>query len=175
MPIHHENPHNQNLNNPPKPTSNHTKFLLFLLKCFIMVFVISLFLVFLGFAAIVLLHFLFITTTFRHRRRRTTFNAGMVRGGPIQEPRVNLPEIVYDSTLSELETRDCAICLEGLREGEVCRSLPTCLHLFHKGCVDNWLMKVPNCPVCRTRVGLGDQRSLIMSDDDWKIWWAVSS
>ncbi|KAI3994033.1 hypothetical protein MKX01_012290 [Papaver californicum] len=46
-------------------------------------------------------------------------------------------------------TQDCIVCLENLKEGENCRSLPKCKHIFHANCVDSWLIRVPSCPVCR--------------------------
>ncbi|RZC92843.1 hypothetical protein C5167_004031 [Papaver somniferum] len=45
--------------------------------------------------------------------------------------------------------QDCIVCLERLRKGESCRSLPRCNHVFHANCVDTWLIHVPSCPLCR--------------------------
>ncbi|CAN6231053.1 unnamed protein product [Urochloa humidicola] len=43
----------------------------------------------------------------------------------------------------------CAVCLEGVRRGEVVRRLPACGHLFHMECVDMWLRSHATCPLCR--------------------------
>ncbi|KAL0351880.1 UNVERIFIED_CONTAM: E3 ubiquitin-protein ligase [Sesamum calycinum] len=43
----------------------------------------------------------------------------------------------------------CAICLENLQHAEVCRVLPACHHEFHAQCIDPWLSKRLNCPICR--------------------------
>ncbi|XP_011083905.1 E3 ubiquitin-protein ligase RING1-like [Sesamum indicum] len=43
----------------------------------------------------------------------------------------------------------CAICLENLQQAEVCRVLPACRHEFHAQCIDPWLSKRLNCPICR--------------------------
>lgn len=44
----------------------------------------------------------------------------------------------------------CAVCLEGVRRGETVRRLPSCRHLFHKECVDMWLVHAhATCPLCR--------------------------
>lgn len=44
---------------------------------------------------------------------------------------------------------ECPICLCNFEEGEMVRLLP-CQHLFHKICVDEWLIKVKRfCPSCR--------------------------
>ncbi|XP_027160105.1 RING-H2 finger protein ATL10-like [Coffea eugenioides] len=46
--------------------------------------------------------------------------------------------------------KECAVCLEGFKIGEVCRLLPICNHSFHVQCIDSWLQQTPSCPVCRT-------------------------
>jgi hypothetical protein len=50
------------------------------------------------------------------------------------------------------EPAQCAVCLEGLRDGEAARRLPACSHAFHAGCVDMWLDSHATCPVCRSLV-----------------------
>ncbi|XXG59580.1 hypothetical protein AAC387_Pa04g1640 [Persea americana] len=45
---------------------------------------------------------------------------------------------------------DCGICLEDFKEGDPCRILPTCKHMFHLDCVDPWLKKEKWCPNCRS-------------------------
>ena len=52
---------------------------------------------------------------------------------------------------SELSSTDicCSICLEGYEESSIIRKLK-CAHLFHKDCIDPWLLKESyKCPVCR--------------------------
>lgn len=58
----------------------------------------------------------------------------------------NLSSFAYENVEA---TQDCIVCLESLKEGENCRSLPKCKHIFHANCVDSWLIRVPSCPVCR--------------------------
>ncbi|CAI9116729.1 OLC1v1017958C1 [Oldenlandia corymbosa var. corymbosa] len=43
----------------------------------------------------------------------------------------------------------CAICLDYLQNGELCRVLPACNHVFHAECLDPWLAKQLTCPTCR--------------------------
>lgn len=42
----------------------------------------------------------------------------------------------------------CVVCCEAIREGDNVRVLP-CLHRFHVGCVDQWLVRSRTCPVCK--------------------------
>lgn len=52
------------------------------------------------------------------------------------------------------DVHSCAICLESKLPGEVIRVLP-CLHSFHAdSCIDPWLHRSPQCPVCKFVVRL---------------------
>lgn len=47
---------------------------------------------------------------------------------------------------------ECAICLSDFQEGDRVRTLPTCGHTFHKGCIDLWLVRQAECPLCKRTV-----------------------
>ncbi|XP_062186481.1 probable E3 ubiquitin-protein ligase ATL44 [Phragmites australis] len=53
----------------------------------------------------------------------------------------------------ELQGVECVFCLSGIEEGEEIRELE-CRHLFHRGCLDRWLLARPlaTCPLCRCRL-----------------------
>ncbi|XP_062440528.1 E3 ubiquitin-protein ligase RNF128 isoform X1 [Rhea pennata] len=42
----------------------------------------------------------------------------------------------------------CAVCIEVYKPNEVVRIL-TCNHLFHKNCIDPWLLEHRTCPMCK--------------------------
>ena len=46
---------------------------------------------------------------------------------------------------------DCAICLEPFKPRQHCRRFK-CNHIFHKKCADRWILRKPQCPVCRQAV-----------------------
>ncbi|KAL1553822.1 RING-type E3 ubiquitin transferase [Salvia divinorum] len=158
---------------PPPPrvlSRSQRKLLLFFLKCVIMAVVMSFFLFFLGFAAIVLLHFLFMPNTFSRRCTRLLHTAP---AEPEPKPDFDalLPGVAYRAADSP-QASDCAICLDSFREGDSCRKIPICEHLFHSNCVDRWIGRKRNCPVCRTRVDLDPPGS--PGGDRWKNLWAVN-
>lgn len=141
MPIHH---HADNPSPSPKPNSI---FVSLLLKPIIMLFIFSLFL-FLGIAAVSLLLLLLAGSSLhlcRRHPRRSTATATVEELRKYLPPRLN-----YDGRVESV--RECAVCLECLKEGEWCRRLPDCNHVFHLSCVDSWLTKVLNCPICRAPV-----------------------
>lgn len=45
----------------------------------------------------------------------------------------------------------CAVCLETYKPREVLR-IVSCSHVFHKRCVDRWLLKRGSCPICNCAI-----------------------
>uniref|UniRef100_A0A3Q4BAM4 RING-type domain-containing protein n=1 Tax=Mola mola TaxID=94237 RepID=A0A3Q4BAM4_MOLML len=52
---------------------------------------------------------------------------------------------------TEADFDNCAVCIEGYRANDVVRILP-CRHLFHKSCVDPWLLDHRTCPMCKMNI-----------------------
>eukprot|EP00928_Gymnodinium_smaydae_P057631 TRINITY_DN4084_c0_g1_i1.p1 TRINITY_DN4084_c0_g1~~TRINITY_DN4084_c0_g1_i1.p1 ORF type:complete len:466 (+),score=92.11 TRINITY_DN4084_c0_g1_i1:114-1511(+) len=46
----------------------------------------------------------------------------------------------------------CMVCLSDFSHGEEVRRLP-CRHVFHAGCIDEWLRRCQECPICKSNVG----------------------
>ena len=46
----------------------------------------------------------------------------------------------------------CCVCLQPFEVETEAKQLPTCGHLFHPGCIDEWLDKKKTCPLCVTEV-----------------------
>ncbi|KAL5201264.1 hypothetical protein ABZP36_035618 [Zizania latifolia] len=54
---------------------------------------------------------------------------------------------------AEKAAGDCAVCLAEYAAGDEVRVLPACRHVFHRECVDHWLLtRAPTCPICRAPV-----------------------
>jgi len=47
------------------------------------------------------------------------------------------------------QTAQCVICCADFEIGEQLSLLPGCGHLFHSACVQQWLERASNCPICR--------------------------
>lgn len=58
----------------------------------------------------------------------------------------------YNIKADEIE---CSICLTDIRDtvgSEIFISRTKCGHFFHKNCLEEWIKKRKNCPVCRSKV-----------------------
>ena len=55
-------------------------------------------------------------------------------------------ETIYDDV--EMVNDDCSICLNSLKDDHAVK-LNKCNHIFHKGCLDTWIITNLNCPLCR--------------------------
>lgn len=51
----------------------------------------------------------------------------------------------------ENSQRTCMICLGEFEDGEQLKKLP-CSHQFHCGCVEEWLKRSVECPICKHNV-----------------------
>lgn len=50
------------------------------------------------------------------------------------------------------EKRNCPICLVDFENGDRVRKLP-CKHMYHPECIDAWVKKTKNCPLCKEELG----------------------
>ena len=56
--------------------------------------------------------------------------------------------------LNDIDNEDCSICLEKLYDEENNKEIISldCNHLFHKECVDPWITRNRNCPLCKRNI-----------------------
>lgn len=57
----------------------------------------------------------------------------------------------FNSANLTTEDDSCAVCLENYKDGENIRIL-SCKHLFHRTCIDPWLLNHRTCPMCKSNV-----------------------
>ncbi|KAL2338584.1 hypothetical protein Fmac_013030 [Flemingia macrophylla] len=141
--------HQHDSQSHPKPNPNiniNINILSLFLKPIIMLLLTSLFFLFLGFAAFLLLHLFLLGGAFHRLRSRPSALNSSTAFHPLQINK--LPRF----RVSRESDSHCVVCLDAFRTGQWCRNLPACGHLFHRRCVDTWLLKVAACPTCRTPV-----------------------
>ncbi|KAI3837157.1 hypothetical protein MKW92_011807 [Papaver armeniacum] len=57
------------------------------------------------------------------------------------------------AAITTAATLDCAICISKFEKQDQLRLLPSCCHVFHSDCIDQWiLLSNYNCPICRSEV-----------------------
>ncbi|XP_044471384.1 RING-H2 finger protein ATL56-like [Mangifera indica] len=143
-PLHHgHDPPTQ----PPPPKPN-TALLSIIFMAMIMTLItfFFFFLLLLGVASLVSILLLFMSLHCQHHSGADISDGFSPRGLE------KLPQFRF-SKRSEVESDgECVVCLEGFKQDQWCRALVKCGHVFHKNCVDTWLVKVAACPTCRTRV-----------------------
>ena len=54
--------------------------------------------------------------------------------------------------------KDCTICLVEFEEGDAVKIVPGCDHVFHKECLDGWLLKAFKCPNCNVVIKIEETR-----------------
>lgn len=76
----------------------------------------------------------------------------------------SLPFFRFSALKGSREGLECAVCLSKFQDIEILRLLPKCKHAFHINCVDQWLERHSNCPLCRHKVSSDDHASVTYSD-----------
>lgn len=51
----------------------------------------------------------------------------------------------------DVDAENCAVCIENFKVKDVIRILP-CKHIFHRICIDPWLLDHRTCPMCKLDV-----------------------
>ncbi|XP_017568865.2 RING finger protein 148 [Pygocentrus nattereri] len=55
----------------------------------------------------------------------------------------------------EAEENNCAVCIDPFKRGDIVTTLP-CSHLFHKTCIEPWLLEHHTCPMCKYDILKGE-------------------
>ncbi|GMI88640.1 hypothetical protein HRI_002533300 [Hibiscus trionum] len=140
----------------PPLLKSKEKFLSLILKAVIMMFLICFFFLILPLTSFLLL----VPLVLRHRRHRRHYRTS---SGFSAKQLKKLPQVRFsqETSAAHPESDSCAICLDEFRQEQWCRELVGCGHLFHRKCLDSWLIKVTSCPICRTKVWLENENRCI--------------
>ncbi|XP_060923782.1 E3 ubiquitin-protein ligase RNF128a [Limanda limanda] len=81
--------------------------------------------------------------------------------------RLQLRTLQRDDEETMSDSHMCAVCIESYRVGEVVTVL-TCDHIFHKPCIEPWLLERRTCPMCKCDIlkalGIDDESKESISD-----------
>lgn len=87
---------------------------------------------------------------------------GMISTGLTPEEISTLPSFIVpepcevssskSSRFLEAADDDCPICLNVFKPGDAVRKLNVCGHHFHRCCIDLWLLRSLDCPLCKRKV-----------------------
>ncbi|KAG8075584.1 hypothetical protein GUJ93_ZPchr0006g41452 [Zizania palustris] len=60
----------------------------------------------------------------------------------------------YDGSSDDGPHGGGAVCLGALRDREMVRRPPMCMHVYHAECIDRWLLVVNGrtCPLCQSKL-----------------------
>ena len=77
-------------------------------------------------------------------------DSNILKNNSIRESLTHLESYKKVKSSDEELKQECVICLEKYEVGQYKRQLHKCKHVFHKKCIDKWLVKVKmECPICR--------------------------
>lgn len=63
----------------------------------------------------------------------------------------NIPSFLFNINNNEVNNEtpcNCIVCICDIEDNDECKKLD-CGHMFHIGCIDNWLRRTLECPMCR--------------------------
>jgi len=67
------------------------------------------------------------------------------------------------------EDAECSICLNDVHSSDSVRQLGSCGHTFHRCCIDLWLLRCADCPLCKTSV-LADKEAATSGATEREQW-----
>ena len=71
-----------------------------------------------------------------------------------EEENMNCIRIIKVSKFETVQLKEdssydtCAICIEPYSPEENVSEIQPCGHMFHEGCIDDWMKKSVSCPLC---------------------------
>lgn len=75
--------------------------------------------------------------------------AAMAAGGMTPAAIRSLPGVGHYTEEMASKGLDCSVCLSSLAAGDHIRRLCGCRHVFHRPCIDLWLLRSAECPLCK--------------------------
>ncbi|CAN6198078.1 unnamed protein product [Urochloa humidicola] len=79
-------------------------------------------------------------------------------------PPVLMPLPYFPYAAAENKPAECSICLEPLRQLQLCSEVPACRHVFHRECLGAWARSSGSCPLCRAKIVPGSYEVAVTDD-----------
>lgn len=76
-----------------------------------------------------------------------------------------IEKLPYETLDKDPPEQPCSICIEDFHAGDDVRLLGGCGHLFHRSCIDIWLLRNAVCPNCKSPIGAVGCPSDAIDDD----------
>ncbi|KAL7886367.1 hypothetical protein AOLI_G00066620 [Acnodon oligacanthus] len=111
---------------------------------------------FFGITAIILGYFLFVVIKRLYRNRQLRIQQRELK--KVAERAIAKLQVrTLRRTDPELEAEEnnCAVCIDAFKRGDTVTTLP-CSHLFHKTCIEPWLLEHHTCPMCKYDILKGE-------------------
>lgn len=94
-------------------------------------------------------YFIFLSASRLYRLRRHRRNEQRLKSKAKKAIRcLQVRTLTRDDEEANSESHMCAVCIESYRIGDVVTVL-TCDHIFHKACIEPWLLEKRTCPMCK--------------------------
>lgn len=63
----------------------------------------------------------------------------------------------HDECCTTMDCSECPICINNFKTGDSIRALSSCGHCFHRSCIDLWLLRRADCPMCKRSARSGGE------------------
>lgn len=94
-------------------------------------------------------YFIFLSASRLYRLRRHRRNERRLKSKAKKAIRcLQVRTLTRHDEEANSESHMCAVCIESYRMGDVVTVL-TCDHIFHKTCIEPWLLEKRTCPMCK--------------------------
>ncbi|ERN15142.1 hypothetical protein AMTR_s00056p00124260 [Amborella trichopoda] len=77
---------------------------------------------------------------------------GVELSGGIREPKISVASFPGVEVGNELLLGSCMVCMDVFEVGSMAKQMPSCVHVYHEGCIHKWLQRDNSCPLCRCRI-----------------------
>ncbi|KAI5624696.1 RING finger protein 148-like isoform X3 [Silurus asotus] len=115
--------------------------------------------IFFGITAIILGYFIYVVLSRFYQNRQLQIHQKKLK--KVAEKAVAKLEVrTLRRTDPEVEAEEssCVVCLDAFMRCDVVTTLP-CSHIFHKTCIEPWLLEHHTCPMCKYDILIGEVSS----------------